>query len=96
MDKVITFLFVVFFLGGILLIQFSSKKRKVKRESLALHGGFTIGKFDGRSSSVSSKGRTSSVLYSYVINSKSFKGRDTRCMEDSPKTHKKPNQEISF
>ena len=85
MDKVITILFIIFFLGGIILIQVGSKKSEVKRKSLALYGGIAIGEFDGRSSSVSSKGRTSSVMYSYIVDSKNYKGGDTRCMEDSPK-----------
>lgn len=85
MDKVITALFVVFFLGGVILIQFGSKKSRVKRDSLALYGGFSIGEFNGRSSSASSKGRTSSIVFSYAIDSKNYKRGDSRCMEDSPK-----------
>ncbi|PSK82304.1 hypothetical protein [Prolixibacter denitrificans] len=82
MNKLLFPLLVVFFIGVIFVVQMNSRKSNEERESLALHGGFAIGVFEGR---VASNTTTSSISFSYIIDSHEYRGGDTRCMQDSRK-----------
>jgi len=82
MNKITLIIIIAFFIGGIFFVQFGKKDKLAKRNLLKNEGGFAIGIFESRNLS---NGRTYSVSFSYIVDSRNYRNGDTQCFLDSSK-----------